>query len=576
MKAALIIQVFDPFTDQASSVRNAKVEVTQGVSETAVALKQREPHLAVGELDVTEFRFPVQITVTIPLPMVSGPPVPIKTGNARITGSSTVKLTTDLVITQKLKLTERGGTLSLAVPTVLHPRVKAKIESGTKLVVSVDARFIDLTLLLRGAKSNMFENYDRDFGAWELEPGNIHHGCELRILDLVTSKPRTWLVVIPPQAKAGNRGVHNLLIFFRPAFIGYQNTETVNLKANDVLAAHFRSEPNCMPFFWWGCNPAPSFHLPNAGWERQLTVSGKPVILVEPLPHGEDLGKVTEPNLTALLESLVAALTGDGTLPRGSLGKIGILGLSRGGNKMFECLENNKLAISEVYCFDPSDRLTPGASQTKLIADWFLKTNRNQKLRMVAGYGLKEMLDLEKGLSARNGDVSVIPKNNDFFNTPGNIYHKAVIPYGAAVTDEILAPLSGASMLSADTNIYLVDYKSDKDTTTLMLKGTAITKTLNATPIELAGIIRANWYNQEPSQRKPATTLAALNTYLSPDGISALGSELGDGHWIRHLWASAGGTGNPHKDPPGVQGNPPDGQKYEGHLLFCLKDSSFT
>lgn len=566
INAGLTIQLFDPFTDQTSFVRKATVRVSKGTPPSVVPTKLMEPHRAFCDFNVDTQSLRVEVTLTVPFPTNSLPP-----------GATAIA---PLVITQAFELREDKGDLEVAIPGDFHPRVDFRIDSSARRVLlSFDVRFIDLTALLRITKPTMFSMYDRDFGTLELEPGRIHHGCELRILELMTNKPKTWLVLIPPQAKIASRRTHNILLFFRPAFMGYKNTESLDDNAvKFTIAGHFRSEPKCAPFYWWGCDPAgqgPTFHLPNAGWERQLAVSEKPVILVEPLPHSEDFGKVTESDLKFLLAALIDALAGDATLPSGTLGKIGILGLSRGGSYMFKALEKNKLSIDEVYLFDPSERLTPVSKHTKLITDWFLKANHDQKLRMVAGYGLSEMQTLEKAVSSRSGDVSVIPKKFDFFNTPGNLYHQAVIPHGASVADEILAVPTGTSKLSTDTNIYLENYDDKEDRTTLTLKGTTIKGTYTATPIELAGIVRANWFRLKPPKRKPARTLGELNEFLSSSGIQALGKELGDGHWIRHLWASAGGTGNPKRDPAGTQGDPPDGQKFEGHLLFCLKNSGF-
>src|SRR5205085_7227783 len=128
-------------------------------------------------------------------------------------------------------------------------------------VVLVDLTFVDLTEALRARapklKQNPFENYDRDRGKkLEFNSPDIHYGCELRILELTTGKPKTWLVVIPRKAREAGRGSHNVLVFFRPGFVGYKDTASIDLLAHDVLASHLRDPSPCSPFYWWGCNPS--------------------------------------------------------------------------------------------------------------------------------------------------------------------------------------------------------------------------------------------------------------------------------------------------------------------------------
>ncbi len=355
----------------------------------------------------------------------------------------------------------------------------------------------------------------------------------------------------------------------------------------------------CAPFYWWGCSAAPKWWLPYAGFEGQLDASGKAIVFVIPLPHGdvdtEGKTRATAAHLRDLLASLLVALWSDGSVGADndsvpSLGRLALLGLSFGGSGAYAALKNNGASIDELYLMDPSERLA--GNKKKLVKEWFLKGAKgNRKLRMVAGYGLSEMQALRREIGAvapdRAGDLSISPPDASFFNTPGNFYHKAVIPRGALPSEEVLdvpshAGTSAVSRLSRETGVFLASsvagpggIAEPSDAATAGAK--PVTKTgLAATPIELAGIVRANWFTLEAGKRKPAESSEELGYLLSSLGIQGLGEQLGDGHWIRHLWASAGGVGNPARFPNGRQDtDPPDGKLFEGHLLFCLKDGKF-
>jgi hypothetical protein len=275
-----------------------------------------------------------------------------------------------------------------------------------------------------------------------------------------------------------------------------------------------------------------------------------------------------------------------------SLGTLALLGLSFGGSGAYAALKNNGANVNELYLMDPSERIA--GNKAKLVKEWFLHGAKGRrKLRMVAGFGLKEMQDLRKEIVTsaphRAGDVSLSPSDAAFFNTPGNFYHKAVIPRGASPAAEVLDVSGSAgtptvSTLSKETGVFLARSATSPgtvaDPSDVIVPGKkSITRTgLEATPIELAGIIRANWYRLAATARsKPVTTAAELSGLLDSHAIAALEPRKpADGHWIRHLWASAGGVGHPDRIPNGRQDtDPPDGKSFEGHLLFCVKDGNF-
>ena len=610
MKATLKVQLFDPFTDSKFVANSTTIDVQ------VAPLPARTPLTPVPEdaLRTTgSFR---SYTVD------SGGAGVLITVRIRVSVPDALKpvATTAFEIQQDLLLTDDGATVGMTpersnsmkttgVERAVHPRIHFGLGAPNQPPqLNIDLTFIDLTSALRanGRKKSgpnnpdPFVSYDRNAGPnHEPNPSDIHYGCELHVFELTRGKPKTWLVVVPRAARASGLSSLHALVFYRPSFVGYTDTGDVNLLASDVLIAHLRDPPKCAPFYWWGCGTAPEWWLPYAGFEGQLDASGKAIIFVIPLPHGDvDIGgktRATAARLRDLLASLLVALWSDGSVGADndsvpSLGRLALLGLSAGGSGAYAALKNNGASIDELYLMDPSERLA--GNKKKLVKEWFLKGAKgNRKLRMVAGYGLSEMQALRREIVAdapdRAGDLSISPPDASFFNTPGNFYHQALIPRGASPSEEVLdvpshAGTSAVSKLSRETGVFLASsvagpggIADPSDVATAGAK--PVTKTgLMATPIELAGIVRANWLKLATGKRKPAGNSEELGYLLSSLGIYALGGQLGDGHWIRHLWASAGGVGNSARFPNGRQDTePPDGKAFEGHLLFCLKDGKF-
>lgn len=620
MKATVKVQLFDPFTDSTFIVKGTTIDIQ------AAPLPARTPFTPVHEDALRTTGSLRSFTVDC-----GGAGVLVSV-SIRISVPDALKpvATMAFEIQQDFFLTDDGTTVTMTpersnsmrtntTSRVVHPRINFGASAPNQPPqINVDLTFIDLTSALRAnaatknKEQNQFQFYDRNEGtAYEPNTSDIHYGCELHVLELTRGKPKTWLVVVPRAARVAGLSSLHALVFYRPSFVGYTDTGDVDLTAFNVLASHFRDPLKCAPFYWWGCGAAPQWNLPNAGFEGQLDASGKAIILVVPLPHGdvdtEGKTRATAARLGEILASLLVALWSNGAVGADSdsgpsLGRLALLGLSRGGSGAYAALKNNAASIDELYLMDPSERIA--ANKKTLVKDWFLNstkgnpgtkgnlsTKSDRKLRMVAGFGLPEMQALQKEIVAtapdRAGDLSISPSDASFFNTPGNLYHRAVIPRGASPSEEILDVPSHAgtpqvSKLSGETGVFLTSAAASpgavaepSDVATVGAK--PVTQTdLVATPIELAGIVRANWFKLAAGERKPVGSSSELRRLLSSTGIQALGTQLGDGHWIRHLWASAGGIGNPDRFPHGRQDtNSPDGKTFEGHLLFCLKDGKF-
>jgi hypothetical protein len=606
MKATLKVQLFDPFTDSRFVANGTTIDVQ------VAPLPARTPLAPVVEDALRATGGFRSYTVD------SGGAGVLVTVRIRVSVPDALKpvATTAFEIQQDLLLTNDGTTVGMTpersnsmkttgVERAVHPRIHFGLGAPNQPPqINVDLTFIDLTTALRAngrkksgsGNTDPFVSYDRNEGPdYEPNPNDIHYGCELHVLELTRGKPKTWLVVVPRAARAAGLSSLHALVFYRPAFVAYTDTGNIDLLAVDVLAAHLRDSLKCAPFFWWGCSAAPKWQFPNAGFEGQLDASGKAIILVIPLPHAdvdtEGKTRATAARLRELLTSLLVALWSDGSIGADndsapSLGRLALLGLSAGGSGAYAALKNNGASVDELYLMDPSEHIA--GNKKKLVKEWFLKGAKgNRKLRMVAGYGLSEMQTLRREIVAdapdRAGDLSISPPDASFFNTPGNFYHQAVIPRGASPSEEILdvpsnAGTSAVSKLSRETGVFLASPGGIAEPSNVATAGAKpVTRTgLVATPIELAGIVRANWLTLAAGKRKPAGSSEELSYLLSSSGIYALGKKLGDGHWIRHLWASAGGVGNPARFPNGRQDTePPDGKVFEGHLLFCLKDGKF-
>jgi hypothetical protein len=319
--------------------------------------------------------------------------------------------------------------------------------------------------------------------------------------------------------------------------------------------------------------------LNSGGFEGQLVASNKPVLLVFPIPQGEatQTRRATDHGLVTVIQSLLTALFADGSIGMDqnatpTLDLLGVSGYSAGGTPAITAFKNNADSISELYLFDPTVALP-----VDTISKWFKQPRR--KLRMVGGSFLtpaamnkiKQDLLADPKNAARAADVSFIPQSTDFYDTPGNTYHAYMFPPGTALQLLDQSGSNPSSGLSYDTNIFVKNSKMGEITLEVPLSP-PLEKTLDKdrSQIEVAGIIQSFWltFNKKGKITNKDDFNKLIEFFYTEKTPNMSSTNL------RHQWQVSGGIGNITRYPYGPYD--PARKAFEGHLLFCLKDSSFS
>ncbi len=430
---------------------------------------------------------------------------------------------------------KRGGNL--------HPRLSGRLVgtgAGRHFEVTIDLTFLDVTDFVRknaptGGGRVTIRTYD---GAPSLFSTVPHYGGRLRLLEYTDGKPVAWAVLLPPAITPTIDKIHTLL-YFRPVGPRYKDTDDVDFNSLvRFLADPLRSNP-----FYTQPSPGDWSPWPLCGWERQVCEAGKPVILVNPLPHGPDHGDAPTAKLPGLLDSLVRALWGDGTVGANknsgvTRGSLLASGFSFGGGAAFQALGANRAAIDQLFLFDPNGF----AKQVGLVSRWFGE-KAGRRLRMGAGFGTthRAMLDLEKQLASANATVE--PKTPDFwFKSP--LFRKAVERVDFSPTG--FTPPPGS--FSEATRIFFVS--TAKSDTAVVVEGRdAKGKSLgrltldDCTRVEAATMLdvlirHPSIPRNEKPPLQPATSPVSTAAELAHD-VSLIVNYM---KWIRHQWPVVGGT----------------------------------
>jgi hypothetical protein len=514
----------------------------------------------------------------------------------------------DLVFFQELTV-DASGTLSLIGSSdITNPRVKggprhsrvnlqqARPPYGIKL----DLTFIDVTSLLdREKKLTDYRepayavNGLRDPGWDGKDESQIHHGCQLRVLQMTNGNPKCWAVVIPPGLDGG-RVRFNVLVFFQPALLTEHEKKHPYTSALDCsgliapnLPRYTRDPPAWGPYYYQERTNRSFIRRPHpyTGFEGQLAASKKPVLLVMPYPKNDSQGRTSygdalKADLPKVLRSLLYALWAGGAIgdkqDQGvELSRLALGGFSFGGGAATAAFGANMKATSELYLMDAE-----GYPDSQSLANWLKQGDR--RLCMVGGRDLAKVLAKRSEVEKLGGkNVFVAPPNPDYYDTPGTPWHAALFLPGSE-------PDSGPKLLSAvgepDSELTRQSKVSIASKRPLTLRaqlgGKVVDRALDVTTVEASGLVRL-W---QVSSDGAAPGKQAIKIEKDFDGITKSGVKVGQ--WdvgpgvmgdMRHQWAVGGGFGNPIRYPYGEQDEAkPDGKLFEGHLQFCLKGSGFT
>jgi hypothetical protein len=466
----------------------------------------------------------------------------------------------------------------------LHPRIKFGAHGVDQLnLITVDLTFVDVTspAIAQGLLNKYqadWRNYPRrgapsvEPHSGEPEPGDPHHGCTLRILELTAGEPTAWAVVIPAAVKSSISSF-NIIQFFAPAGVAYLSALNVSSKSpyNTTLPRYTRDPPIWRPFRFRSSQIQTDAPLIEpygyGGFEGQLAASNKPVLFVIPLSPGEvtRTKRATDPGLMPLLGSLLTALFSDGHIGSESDGvvtvkRLALAGYSAGGTPMLTAFANNTNTTSELYFFDVTEPL-PGNAIEKWFKQW-----KTRKIRMITGAYLTPRIaeairdKLAGPSSDRQGDITFTPESASFYDTPGNMYHRSFQPPG---TDPFLLSQRGSppSVLSQRTGIFLSN--AEMGSLVFSVEDLKLDKPVPvASKVEASGMLFSVW---GAHRVRTIADLDQIFRSFSPPPFKGL----------RHQWPIIGGTGAVGRYPYGVQKDTADTSVFEGYLLFCLKDSAF-
>lgn len=461
----------------------------------------------------------------------------------------------------------------------LHPRLSMTANAagaGSLPEIRVDLMFIDFTSFIRLNHNEMFEEYDINENP-EFDQNDPHHGCELHLLEFTRGKPKSWLVILPSIIrKESTRETFHVCLFLRPASKNnYSNTGDVKFK-NEELRRYLRDPGVVGPFFVIAPPGGKPFwrHAPRCGFEGQLTKSGKPVILIFPMPHLADFGRLRQPGIKQLFNSLIRALWGDGNLATErhvgvGLGRIAISGFSFGGSTILETFGNNQNDVDELYLFDPTGKGIILQNEGN-FKNWLL-AKKDHKIRMIAGNHHEDMLTVRDNLLKilppdRQKDVLTFPENANFWegSSQNSIFAAAVFEPGKPAERFDSASVSSAQNdLSRDSGIFVNQLLENGKSIGITLQGrdNANQEVGNAslkrcTHLEAAGIIRTIWLSQnEKGNVRDKKSFDELVELIEKETASDK---------LRHQWAPCGGDGDARR-----------GAAFEGYLTKCLKLGNF-
>lgn len=498
----------------------------------------------------------------------------------------------DLVVQQEFKVETdlsltptRSGFDKLIDWHPLHPRIVVG-NGKPPYRLSIDLLFVDVSLCMK-KKGKLASYLDPAYlvegrNEFVFPPNTvdgkkslIHHGCQVRIFQMTMGRPACWSIVVPPNLPEDASG-YNVLVFYQPTLIGaeYKSAADCQFHHDENLPRYTRDPPVWAPYYWARRVDGSFYRVswPHTGFEGQIAASRKPVILMMPYPHGEnmDFGDAITRQLPMLVESLLRALWGAALIGLDqkqpiALKRLGLSGFSAGGGAAtaaWSALRKVESRLKELYLFDPA-----GAPAGSDIAEW-LKADSDRRACFIGGQYYQKMATLADAIKAKGASALLLPPSADYYSARGT-------PWGASqsLLDKNLNPDMGTlttpgeseQPLSKSSRVSL----SKLSPLTLRADAIAVERTMDATRIDAAGVVRAWQVGQ--NQHKPGEQ--AVVTAKDFDALLYKHGEVLD---MRHQWSVGGGFGNPARYPYG-DADPAKvgGETFLGHLHACLRGSGF-
>jgi hypothetical protein len=468
----------------------------------------------------------------------------------------------------------------------LHPRLKFRSTAspGTPSASSVvqldlDVRFLDVSARHASKLSSM------------LPPGSK---CKGLVLEHTGGIPVVWAVLVPPAAQRASPGVNFFLFFQHEVKTLYTSTDDAPLGRYNH---YFRSEaiPGSYLLPDMATQQFEFTEYPAKGFDAQLANSGKPVMLVMPLPLGDEFGTVQKTTAAlgeSLFESLIACLWDSGTIPANIAAPPRLIraacgGWSSGTTAMHNWLSANVPKIEEAYLFDGR---TNTAARVPEVESWW---RPGRKVRYV-GTGHTEQACIQshgrlaavvkaqkaKDPSVSESDVSRRPASITYWYT--NDDYRRAHRYAQFDGSHLPPPANSATPMNAtsksglflkgtpgDANYPSIPAANSTDHLGAVVRlnfasGGGEVKLISET--EAASLVRFKIMSELFQHRTPKTTLPVQNAAelaFVTDKLRNSGNkdEPDTIEKLRHPWSLHGGEWT--------------GTTFRGYVELCLRDSGF-
>jgi len=327
-------------------------------------------------------------------------------------------ITTPIVsVRQEYKILRQPGRKPSTIPSKSniqgldqHPRVESlAYQSGdpTQVVVAaeLDLLFLDVTAHVTALGKN-----DGSFGTFLDIKAPENSTTTYRILEHTGGRPVTWPVIIPAGLTASEAAT-NVLLFFKNEALdhvesgaivdgAYKNSDDANYVR--ALFGYWVNPANVAKYVGEESDTSYS-NYPPFGWDRQLRQSGKPVVVLFPIPHSVDFGILDQPSsgTKRVVESALRALFAERQIATGqsfspNVKRLAIGGWSSGTDTLYRWVPVAKKLdfVDEIYCFDgkgpfPVDfeawfNVAPGRRRLCLIGSAYTEVPANQIKRRLS------------------------------------------------------------------------------------------------------------------------------------------------------------------------------------------------
>ena len=357
----------------------------------------------------------------------------------RAVGATPAQQATVLTASQRYRVTDGGNTIEPQLVDPFqqqHPLVDSKvlIAKNAAILAQVHTDFVNITPLWNAYTRTKQPDIDHaDEYAREANPNHV----ELVALGYTAGLPLIWFASIPNAAFLTSSRKVSALVYYRPANGPYRRVDQVHttFRLNRFLLS---PDPDADATQFWRAdrifpNDGDFFVWLRRGFEEALFNSQKELVMLHPWPSGQAFGDAATAKLPAAAESALRFLWSEQRLAANrfdlSLGSLGLMGYSAGGDVLWQSLQANAGRVSEVYAFDANHT----GAQDGLLKAWFkAATDRGEDPRLFMAVGLHVAAGaaVTAAVKARMAQAGVVVGDDKILSIPRSLaeYSQGTIP----------------------------------------------------------------------------------------------------------------------------------------------------